>query len=217
MKYPKVKICDVRDPEIARFCLKNGVDFIGLHQIYSPISDDKISLFKTIKAASVDMPIVLVTKIDDIEYLTYIIDSISFDYVQLHFDTDVSFIKALKQHVRKTCNRDVGIIAVFQADSCDFSRVQQVGGVADYLLFDSHYKGGTGVPISDESFASIVENCSHFNYFIAGGLNPDNVQSVISKSHPFALDVQTGVESERKIKDPQKIKSFVDAVHSYPQ
>lgn len=212
MVYPKIKICDVRSPEIAAFCYENYVDFIGLHQIFSPIREEKIELFRQIKIASGTMPIVLVTKIDNIDELTHIICNVPFDYVQLHFDTTVGFIMELKNSVRKASNKEVGIISVFQADTCDFSSVQQVGEIADYILFDSHYEGGTGVPISDESISSIVQHCSHLKYFIAGGLNPNNVKSIILKSHPFALDVQSGVESEKHVKDMVKIRDFVNAV-----
>ena len=215
MEYPKIKICDVRSPEIAAFCYENSVDFIGLHQIFSPIREEKIELFKQIQKASGTMPVVLVTKIDNIEELTHIICAVPFNYVQLHFDASVDFIKELKKSVRETSNRDIGVISVFQADTCDFSLVQQVGEIADFILFDSHYEGGTGVPISDESISSIVKNCSHLKYFIAGGLNSANVKSTIIKSHPFALDVQSGVESEKHIKDTGKIRDFVRAVHTY--
>ncbi len=213
MKYPKVKICDVRSPEIAKFCLENSVDFIGLHQIFPPITEKKIRLFKSIKKESGTMPIVLVTKIDDIGELTHIICTVPFDYVQLHFNTTVDFVKELKQRVRKEANRDVGVIAVFQANKCNFLLAQQMGEIADYLLFDSFMEGGTGLPISDDAIAKIVKYCSHLDYFIAGGLNANNVQLTILKSHPFAVDVQSGVEREKHIKDTEKIRAFVDAVH----
>ena len=214
MKSPKLKICDVGSPEIAKFCLENSLDFIGLHQIFTPITEEKITLFKSIKKESGTMPIVLVTKIDDIEELTHIICAVPFDYVQLHFNTTVGFVKELKQRVRKEANRDVGVIAVFQADKCDFLLAQQMGEVADYLLFDSFIRGGTGCTVSDDAIAQIVKYCSHLDYFIAGGLNPENVQLTISKSHPFAVDVQSGVEREKHIKDTEKIRAFVDAVHT---
>lgn len=215
MKYPKVKICDVRSPEIAKFCRENSVDFIGLHQIFLPVEKEKIELFKSIKEVSGSMPIVLVTKIDDIDELAHIICEVSFDYVQLHFATTVDFVKELKQRVRKEGKREIGVISVFQANKCDFSLVQEMGKVADYILFDSFIEGGTGRPISDEAIKLIVQYCSHLNYFIAGGLNPGNVQLTIAKAHPFALDVQTGVECEKHVKDKGKIQDFVKAAHTY--
>lgn len=217
MKHPKIKICDVRSPEIAKFCFDNSIDFIGLHQIFSPIDEEKIELFKAIKAASGTMPIVLVTKIDDIEELTHIICEVPFDYVQLHFETTVDFVKELKHRVYENAKRNIGVISVFQADRCNFSLVQQIGEISDYVLFDTSMRGGTGLLTSDESLALIVKHCSHLDYFIAGGLNPDNVQLMISKSHPFAVDVQSGVEIEKHVKDMEKIKAFVKSVHAYSE
>lgn len=215
MKYPKVKICDVRDIEIAKFCFENGVDFIGLHQIFSPITKEKVELFKNIKAESGTMSVVLVTKIDNIEELIDIICDVQFDYVQLHFSATVDFVKELKWRVYEKRKRNLYVISVFQANKCDFSLVRQMGKIADYLLFDTSMRGGTGILTSDESISLIVNNCSDFDYFIAGGLNSDNVQAMISKAHPFALDVQSGVEGEKHVKDIGKIRDFVNAVRSF--
>ena len=59
------------------------------------------------------------------------------------------------------------------------------------------------------------ELISEFNlnekFLLAGGLNPENVNDAIRISHPWAVDVSTGVETEG-VKDPQKILSFANAV-----
>ena len=207
----KIKICDVKSPVIAKFCKDNGVDYIGLHQIYAPISNEKIELFKDIKKASGDMPIVLVTKIDDIDELTNIICIVPFDYVQLHFPCTVDFINSLKQSVWKKAKREIKVIAVFQADGCDYSSVNSIGKVADFILFDSLIRGGTGKTISDYDISQIVTKCDGLKYFFAGGLNPENVRSKIEKVKPFAVDVQSGVELNKQ-KDPALIRAFIDAV-----
>ena len=51
------------------------------------------------------------------------------------------------------------------------------------------------------------------DYFLAGGLNPSNVGEAVLKYHPFAVDVSSGVETE-KVKDSEKIKLFAQAVRS---
>lgn len=207
----KVKICDVKTPEIAEFCYKNSVDFIGLHQIYSPLTNIKKQLFNEIINRSGTMSAVLVTKIEDIDELVDIVDSVPFDYIQLHFITTTEFVAELKRRIIEKCNRIVRIIAVFQASDCDFLLVKQMAEVADYILFDSRLTGGTGVTISDTDYKKIIEECSDIKYFIAGGLNADNVQAIIKKSSPFAVDVQSGVESNKN-KDKDKIFAFVNEV-----
>lgn len=207
----KVKICDVKTPEIAEYCYENSVDFIGLHQIYSPITNKKKELFNEIINKSGNMSVVLVTKIEDMDELVEIVDSVPFDYIQLHYTTTIEFVTGLKQHIMEKCNRKVGIIAVFQASDYEYIQVKKMAEVADYILFDSFFLGGTGVTISDTNIKKIKEECSDIKYFIAGGLNVDNVQTIIKKSSPFAVDVQSGVESNKN-KDKDKIYAFVNAV-----
>jgi phosphoribosylanthranilate isomerase len=45
-------------------------------------------------------------------------------------------------------------------------------------------------------------------YFLAGGLGPDNVAEAIRRFHPYAVDMSSSLETERK-KDPEKIRRAV--------
>ena len=197
MSYTKIKICDVRTPEALQICQDNNVDFIGLHQIMPPITTENVALFRKIVAASGQIKTVLLSSQVPIDEIVNLLIQVPFDYVQLH----------------RTCSIN-DVIAVFEAKGCNFKKVLEMSLYAEFILFDSDYKGGTGVRISKENLKQIAENCKGINYFIAGGLNPDNVEEVIRIAKPYGVDVQTGLESSKHIKDPQKVKAFVHNVRS---
>jgi len=48
--------------------------------------------------------------------------------------------------------------------------------------------------------------------FLAGGLTPENVADAIAELRPYAVDVSSGVERERGIKDHDLIRQFCEAV-----
>lgn len=75
----------------------------------------------------------------------------------------------------------------------------------DYLLLDSGM--GTGKTFDWTLIQQIKKP-----FFLAGGLNPENVAEAIGLTHPYAVDVSSGVETDGK-KDYSKIKNFLHAVH----
>jgi phosphoribosylanthranilate isomerase len=48
---------------------------------------------------------------------------------------------------------------------------------------------------------------------VAGGLNPANVAEVVRAHRPFGVDVSSGVEAAVRVKDPNLVRAFVQAVH----
>jgi len=210
----KIKICDIRDVATARFCAENGVDFIGLHQIYAPISEDKVFLFNKIKAVADSLKLVLVTRESNINNLLKLSLAFEFDYIQMHFPIGISKIKEFKT-LLKNNNCKSGLIAVISANSIDNVNISVLYKEVDFLLFDTSYHGGTGICSSNEVMKKIIEKAVGTKFFFAGGLNSENVAKKIKLLNPFAVDVQSGVETianGQKHKDLVKILSFVKEV-----
>ncbi len=79
--------------------------------------------------------------------------------------------------------------------------------------FSTSAYGGTGKRVSLDFAAEVVAK-SHVPIILAGGLDPDNVAEVIKVVRPFAVDVSSGVEAKPGVKDPIKMRDFVQAVRS---
>lgn len=92
------------------------------------------------------------------------------------------------------------------------------------LLFDTppptvehELTGGTGVAFDWEALARLdVEGTFHDlpPRILAGGLTADNVAHAIHTVRPYSVDVSSGVESSRGVKDPAMIAAFCDAVRA---
>src|SRR5262249_49789228 len=75
--------------------------------------------------------------------------------------------------------------------------------------------GGTGKAIDWNALASLKQSGSLPAWapmILAGGLTPENVAEAVRRLQPYAVDVSSGVESVRGIKDPAKIRAFCEAV-----
>jgi phosphoribosylanthranilate isomerase len=49
---------------------------------------------------------------------------------------------------------------------------------------------------------------------LAGGLGPDNVRDAIAAVHPWGVDASSSLEREPGVKDHEKVRAFVEAVHA---
>ena len=82
----------------------------------------------------------------------------------------------------------------------------------DPIMLDSwsaDQRGGTGRTWDWDAARAVLESR---RVFIAGGLQPGNVGKVVSEFRPYGVDVSSGVESRVRVKDPSKVRDFVDAV-----
>ncbi len=116
------------------------------------------------------------------------------EMIQLHGREDADYVRAVQTETG--CQ----VIQAFQVyTAADIQRA--VASPADWILLDSGQ--GTG-----ETFDwSLLQHVGR-DFFLAGGLTPDNIPEAIRQVHPFALDISSGVETDR-VKDPEKILNAV--------
>ncbi len=112
------------------------------------------------------------------------------DIIQLHGNEDEEYISSLRTNTNKR------IIKAFQVrDREDVIKAEKSS--ADYILLDSGQ--GTGQSF-DWKLLDGINRC----FFLAGGINLDNMEEAVKKLQPYALDISSGVESDKK-KDRAKI------------
>lgn len=122
------------------------------------------------------------------------------DFVQLHGHEDNTYIRNLR--FQTGCE----IIQAFSV-RCREDLKRAWASEADYILLD-HGTGGTG-----ESFDwSLLEEMER-PYFLAGGLNPENVAEAITRFHPYAVDISSGVETGG-CKDKDKIQMCIRRIRN---
>ena len=117
---------------------------------------------------------------------------------------------------------------VDQKDTLMFHKSQKVKDLqeviapyenARYILLDSYdpiMPGGTGKTFDWNKVERLTDQ-QQSRLVLAGGLKPDNVRLAIETVRPFGVDVSSGVEASKGIKDVEKMKSFIEGVKASDQ
>lgn len=207
-----VKICGITTAETLKTACDAGADFIGF--VFFPPSPRAITPAEAAPLIAA-MPghvksVALFVNPTDAE-LTQVITDSPCDYVQLHGDESQNRVKAIHALTQKP------IIKAFPvASRQDIEKAYAYENFIDIILFDHkpstpNIHGGTG-----QTFDwSLLQNV-HFKkpWMLSGGLNQNNVQEAITALNPDAIDVSSGVESSRGIKDNEKIINLIKEVKS---
>lgn len=201
----KVKICGIKNLQDVQAVNKHKPDFAGF--VFYPLSKRYVSLIvaRRLKAAlNRHIKTVGVFVNAPVEEIAAAAEQGIIDLVQLHGDEGNAYIAELK----KICRLPI-IKAVRVQDENDIKRADYYN--CDYLLFDTYSQsayGGTGRQFNTQLLKGVK---IHKPYFIAGGLNAENVRQAIKGLKPFAADVSGGVETDGG-KDAAKIKAFIKQV-----
>ena len=189
----KVKICGLSTKGAVEVAVSAGADYIGF--VFAP-SKRQVTLAQAaelVKLIPSHIQKVGVFVSPSREELLEAIEKVDLDLVQIHGQVANDLFEDLP------C---AGIQAV-QVDGNGHVPSSR----ADYLLFDAPV-AGSGQTF-DWGQLDTTELAQPF--FIAGGLNEDNVVEAIQHFTPYALDVSSGVESNGQ-KDHEKIRRFIERV-----
>lgn len=204
----RVKMCGLFRDEDISYANEVKPDYIGF--VFYPKSHRCVSIEKaqSLKARlDPEIKAVGVFVDSDISFIKELVAKNIIDIVQLHGHEDSNYIHELRKSID---NPDISIIqAIVIKNEADILRLPQNDFMdnefsADYYLVDS----GMG---SGSSFNWDLLKEHNGKIFLAGGLNTENIAKALSTVKPFAVDVSSGIETDR-IKDFDKMKKFISLV-----
>ena len=196
----KVKICGLTrlcDIETVNKEMPDYVGFVFAESHRKVTSEQAMELRNKLRPEISAVGVFVDAEIEDILYLT---KKGTIDMIQLHGTEDEDYILNLKSLTDKPI-----IKAVCVQHKGDAQKWNDTS--ADYLLLD-HKSGGTGEAFDWDLIGEVGKP-----YFLAGGLNIENVGTAINQITPFAVDVSSGVEVGG-FKDLAKIKEFIRRVRN---
>ena len=211
-----VKICGITTPEALDAAISGGADYIGL--VFFARSPRHLEIDRARELADLArgrVKIVTLTVDASDESLQEIVDEISPDAFQLHGHETPERVAEIKRKFGRTV-----IKAIPVATAKDAERAADYAGVADLILFDA--KAGLGAILPGGNgrtfdWAALDGIADIPPFMLSGGLDADNVAAAIERTGPVAVDVSSGVELAPGIKDPEKIRRFLQAAKTGKQ
>ncbi|MDP2902789.1 MAG: phosphoribosylanthranilate isomerase [Methylovulum sp.] len=199
-----VKICGFTRVDDALAAARLGVDAIGL--VFYPPSPRQVGIGQAIDIVNALPPFTSVVGlfVDEQEArISEVLERVAIDCLQFHGDEPPAACRLYGKRYMK---------AVRMQDGIDIAAVAQNYYDASALLLDAYdmdAKGGTGQQFD---WALIPKQCG-LPIVLAGGLDATNAGAAIEAVRPYALDVSSGVEIEKGIKDTGKMAAFLRAVN----
>lgn len=205
----KVKICGIKDPEIAKQTSESGADMVGVIFFErSPRNTDFLTAKKIQTALKASTKLVAVTVNANDEFITEMLEVFKPDYIQLHG----SETKQRALDIKNKFNLKI-IKAISIETTSDLKKAEEFSDISDYILFDakapknSLLPGGNAVSFD---WNILKDHMVSYKWALSGGLNINNLKEAKNISKAAFFDVSSGVESSPGIKDINLIKKFID-------
>ena len=194
----KIKLCGMKrviDVQTANALKADYIGFVFWQKSKRFISEEDAAALKAILDPEIAAVGVFVD--EKPETIAGLLNRGIIDIAQLHGNEDEDYIRQLRSLTDKP------LIKAFRIREAKDLEAAVICS-AESVLLDA----GKGEGIAFDW--KLIRDFSR-PYFLAGGLNPDNVSEAIVQLHPFAVDVSSGIESSG-LKDAKKMAAFVKAV-----
>ncbi|NNE43827.1 MAG: phosphoribosylanthranilate isomerase [Gemmatimonadetes bacterium] len=198
-----IKMCGITRLEDAIAAAEAGADALGFVFAESPRRIDPKKAFALIHGIPSHVLRFAVVVDESPAEIADILANTEIDRVQIHGFEEPTVHELMPTRTVKA----------FRARNHDVVREIEESAAPFFFLdtWRQHAAGGTGETF-DWEIAKRARSLGRM--VLAGGLTPENVGEAIREVGPFGVDVSSGIEVSPGIKDPAKIRAFVDAVRA---
>ncbi len=211
MKY-SIKICGITSEKDLKAAQQLGANFVGFVLVEKSkrfINLKKLELLSKIVSKPLKSVALLADPSDDL--LEKLLSKSKVDYIQLHGAESPERVEEIAKITKVPLIKAIGV-----EKNSDLLNIRYYERFADYMLLDSKIKdsgplkGGRGI-----SFNWNIIKGFNFNkpWFLAGGLNANNVIDAMKVTGAKMLDVSTGVETNPGKKSFDKMRKFIGRVN----
>jgi len=204
------KICGLSDVESLKSAVEGGARYVGF--VFFEKSPRHVSIEQG-RALALEVPpavckVALVVDADDAR-LDEITSVVPLDMLQLHGDETPERVSHIKARYGLPVMKAVGV-----ADASDLDAINVYAQVADQLLIDAKPPKGADIPGGNGlafDWTLLQGRRWAVPWMLAGGLNPDNVGKAGELTGASQVDVSSGVERSKGVKDVELISAFLKA------
>ncbi len=206
--FPWIKICGLTRVDNALDVAASGADAIGLvffEKSPRNVSADQATQICTALPASVKTIGVFVN--ESYETIMEIVEKCGLSGVQLHGNEAPGLVD-------KLAKEDLVVIKALFAAKAPFLTQSQEYENASYFLVEYGKGILPGGNAESWNYEILSQMDTEKPVILAGGLTPENVRQAVDACHPAGVDISSGVEKSHGIKDIEKVKAFINAVHT---
>ena len=200
----RVKICGITRPQDGAAAARLGADAIGL--VFHPASPRVVDpeQARAIVAALPPFVAVVALFVDAPEaHVRAVLDQVPVDLLQFHGAEPAEICAGFARPYIK---------AIAMAPGVDVKATMACYPGAAGFLLDAYHPGLAGGGGSRFDWERIPAGLDR-PVILAGGLDPDNVSEAIRRVRPYGVDVSSGVEAAKGIKDPAALRTFIEGVY----
>ena len=200
----RIKFCGLTRQQDVQRAVALGVDALGF--VFVQNSARNIDIDTAMDLVSEVPPFIIKVGLfmnEDIADVEDVIKHVKLNLLQFHGDEDKEFCAQFKMPYIK---------AVPMASTLSVSDFCGRYSSATGFILDSHAQGQMGGSGGKFAWNEIPKNLIK-PIILAGGLTVDNVAKAVRVVRPYAVDVSSGIETSKGIKDPAKMEQFIKEVH----